>query len=563
MGAWEIVDLLSSDTEAQLPPAKTREAKGSLRNCATNPAVVLPNSFDEEWIQGPSKRRKLSPSSPNEVNAYTLPTLPRADHRSSSYELAFQAKSPKGAAWAAHIASDDITFTSSLEHSVSRTKTTTAERSRARNNSSDDSLPEDVLLAPLRSKLSGLSARTAALLDNISEPSARSKPTKPRKQLVDVSKKKSKERSPELLHDGDSSATEDQKAAPTKASKASRKPKLTEEEKVARAKEKEREKVMRDREKESAKLANKELKAKEKEEDQERKRLLKEEKARDKRIAADLAEVNKLKLDKKDSTPEMIIDLPASIDGQSVNTQIKEFMKNLDVDATLYQSSIPNIIKWRRKMKARWNAQLDYWEPIEPMEIHEEKHVMCLMSAKEFIALTTVQNNDQDIETHVAKLKSAHECCIPIYLIEGLHGSMQKSKTAENRAYQERVNSLNRAEDLTSTSQQGPRRKKPVTEIIDEDLIEDTLLRLQVLHNCLIHHTSTPKETAEWVANFTQHISTIPYRSVPFMPQTLLTTTYVFLDTNASTSPQPSAWNPAKLKPATTKTMPSSKCCRK
>lgn len=164
-------------------------------------------------------------------------------------------------------------------------------------------------------------------------------------------------------------------------------------------------------------------------------------------------------------------------------------------------------------MKARWNADLDHWEPIEHMEIHEEKHVMCLLSAKEFIALATMQV-DQGVETHVAMLKSAYHGCVPIYLIEGLHIWMRKNKTAENRAYQAKVNSLTQAEDAPSASQPASRRKKPAAETIDEDLIEDSLLRLQVMNNCLVHHTSTSVESAEWVANFTQHISTIPYRSV-------------------------------------------------
>ena len=362
------------------------------------------------------------------------------------------------------------------------------------------------------SKPSGLSARTAALLDSLSQPPPRAKPPDVRKKSRSVPSKLPKERKQALNDDEESASNEDHDTAPAKVTKASKKPKLTEEEKAAKAREKEQEKASKTREREKAKAASKEQKAKEREEDQENKRLMKEQKAREKRIAADLAEVNKSKLDKKDSTPEMIVDLPASIDGQKVHTQIREFLRNLGVDTTLYQSSIPHVIKWRRKMKAKWNTDLDHWEPIEQMEIHEEKHVLCLMSAREFIALTMVQDGDQDVETHVARLKSAFEDCIPIYLIEGLYMSMRKNKTAENRAYQAKVNSIAQADDPTSSNQPASRKKKPTPEVVDEDMLEDALLRLQVMNGCLIHHTNTPVETAEWVANFTQHISTIPYR---------------------------------------------------
>ena len=308
---------------------------------------------------------------------------------------------------------------------------------------------------------------------------------------------------------------------PAGEAKAQARSKLTEEEKAARDRDREREKAAKAREKEHAKIASKEQKAREREEDQERKRILKEEKAREKRIAADLAEVNKSKLDKKDSTPEMIVDLPASIDGQSVDTQIREFLKTLGVDATLYQSPLPNVVRWRRKMKARWNAGLDRWEPIERMEIHEERHVMCIMSATELVTLATAQNRGEDIETHVTRLKSAYENCIPIYLIEGLQSWMRKNKTAENRAYQDRVNLLSQSNtDVVPTAgQKASKKTKPVSGFVDEDMIEDALLKLQVMNGSLVHHTNTSVETAEWVANFTQHISTIPYRYVsPCLP---------------------------------------------
>lgn len=161
-------------------------------------------------------------------------------------------------------------------------------------------------------------------------------------------------------------------------------------------------------------------------------------------------------------------------------------------------------------MKAKWNSELDHWEPLQHMQIENEKHVMCIMSAKEFVALAMVQNEDQDVETHVARLKSAYDNCIPIYLIEGLQIWMRKNRAAENRAYQAKVLGQAQADEAPAGSQ--PKRKKAPVEIVDEDMIEDALLRLQVMNECLVHHTMTSVETAEWVATFTQHISTIPYR---------------------------------------------------
>jgi len=520
MGPNDIIELLSSDNEIPVPPLSRSKPKATLQNRATGDFLFLsddsedPNEFDHERAEGPSKRRKLSPSPFREVDNYVLPILPSIHQSLPSNGLAAQGQRSKNRGCVTLDGSDPIEFTSSLRESASRARRRAVEKSFSNSELSDDSLPDDLLSAPTRSKPSGLSARTSALLDRLSQPAPRAKPGNLPQRPTDEATKTSERRSRDRINGIHSSSADEQDTVTAKIPKAPRKSKLTEEEQIEKAREKERDKALKAKIKENVKVAAKEQKAKEKEEDQERKRLLKEERFREKRIAADLAEVNKSKLDKKDSTIEMIVDLPASIDGQSVDTQSKQFLKNLSVDATLYQSPIPNVIKWRRKMKARWNAELDHWEPMEQMEIHEEKHVMCLMPAKEFVTLAMEQNDGQDIDTHVAKLKSAFNGCIPIYLVEGLHVWMRKNKTAENRAYQAKVNSLTQGDDLASTGQPISRKKKPAVEIVDEDLIEDTLLRLQIMHCCLVHHTSAPLETAEWVANFTQHISTIPYRYV-------------------------------------------------
>ena len=512
MGRAEIIDLLSTDDEAQ---PQTLNAD---RPRVPASSFVYPKDIGRTGLpQRESKRRKLSPSSSPvgdvstysrlPVNASLHPTLakPRTQDRTEGLEE-----------WTAVDGSDPIVFTSSATAGAVVLRTNRRRSSLPLSEHSEDSLPDDLLSAPVQksSKASALSQRTATLLASLSRSPQHVKPANPRKQTSDEILSKG-ENGPRRAVDGaEQIARKSRPNGPAGEVKAQARSKFTEEEKAARDRDREREKAAKAREKEHTKIVSKEQKAREREEDQERKRILKEEKAREKRIAADLAEVNKSKLDKKDSTPEMIVDLPASIDGQSVDTQIREFLKTLGVDATLYQSPLPNVVRWRRKMKARWNADLDHWEPMERMEIHEERHVMCIMSAKEFVALATAQNRGEDIETHVTRLKSAYEGCIPIYLIEGLQSWMRKNKTAENRAYQDRVNLLSQSntDEVPTASQKASKKKKPVSGFVDEDMIEDALLKLQVMNGSLVHHTNTSVETAEWVANFTQHISTIPYR---------------------------------------------------
>jgi crossover junction endonuclease EME1 len=270
-----------------------------------------------------------------------------------------------------------------------------------------------------------------------------------------------------------------------------------------RAREKERIRIVREASKEMEK-ANREK--------------LKQLRALEKEIASELASANRLKTDKRISTLEMIVDLPYSLKGSAVGDQIQKFLKNIQVEVGFVNPCpIPNVISWRRKATARYNMDLGYWEPIQE-EIVDEKHVMCLVSAEEFVEMAQTGPNDvagRDIDTHVLRLKSKFEGCSPIYLIEGLSAWMRKNRNVRNRAFQAAV--LYHGDENTGQSGSqviGSRRRKSVQKYVDADLIEDALLKLQVVHKCLIHHTASAMETAEWVSNFTQHISTIPYRCV-------------------------------------------------
>ena len=499
----EIIDLsLSTDDEALPNPlhaAKSlSKADAHLNTGLAFPCDDFNSSIQAEdiWADKPSKRRRLSPSSPPNIVAFATSQAILVNQQGGPSKPPSAPKRKRTVA----DGSDPINFSSSPRDIaiISRAAKDTFKSLSSIYEGSDDDiyLPDNPAASFKPPKLtSQLSERTTALLATLSgnaQPPAR------------------KRGSPE---DRKKSASPNAKSRPRRLGSApahiglvdpdnpSKKVRLTEAERDARAREKERKKV-----------AEKAQKLKEKEGENESKRLLKEEKTRERQLAADLAKVNKAKIDKKISTPEMIVDLPSSIKGKSVDTEIREFLKNLQVRVTSYYSPLPNVIKWRRKVTATFNEELGHWEPT-PETIRKENHVICLLSAKEFVDLASsdaTQLDGEDLEAHVLRVKSNFEDCAPIYVIEGLAAWMRKNKNTRNRAYQAAV--LSQMDSITDSSQTTSKRKRPVAEYIDEDMIEDALLRLQVMHGCLIHHTAVTVETAEWVANFTQHISTIPYR---------------------------------------------------
>ncbi|KAH0569218.1 hypothetical protein GP486_000035 [Trichoglossum hirsutum] len=269
----------------------------------------------------------------------------------------------------------------------------------------------------------------------------------------------------------------------------------------------------RAKEKESARLAREASRKTEKE----NKQMLKELRAREKETAWELAFANRLKIDKKISTPEMIVDLPYSLEGSPLGDQIQSLLKNIQVEVVFAGTfPIPNVVSWRRKVVARYNKDLGHWEPIQE-QIRDEKHVMCLVSANDFVEMAQAGPDDPvrlDIDAHVLRLKSGFESCSLIYLVEGLGAWMRKNNNVKNRAFQAAVLYQGRENtDLNDSQGNGSRRKRSAQRYVDADMIEDALLKLQVVHKCLVHHTASAVETAEWVSNFTQHISTIPYRN--------------------------------------------------
>ncbi|KAJ6102760.1 hypothetical protein N7486_005187 [Penicillium sp. IBT 16267x] len=294
----------------------------------------------------------------------------------------------------------------------------------------------------------------------------------------------------------------DEPAAPRRPEKKSGK--MTTEEKEAKAKARAEAKAQKELERELEKT---------------RKLKLKEEKAKQKQVAADISEVNKLKVDKKESTPEMVIHITSSLEDASVGTQTVEFMKRLGVEHKFFASPIPNLIKWSRKVKAKYNEAAGHWEPCA-FHIEAEKHVLCLVPAQDFVDMV-IPSPDEERETlelHVLKIRSAYPNHKIIYLIEGLTAWMRKNRNSRNRAYQAEVlrQYEQPAPEPEPTTARGrgrkPKNKPETTPPVDDDTIEDALLTLQVTHACLIHHTGTAAESAEWIKNFTEHISTIPYR---------------------------------------------------
>ncbi|TLD24957.1 hypothetical protein PspLS_06202 [Pyricularia sp. CBS 133598] len=287
------------------------------------------------------------------------------------------------------------------------------------------------------------------------------------------------------------------------------------------------------------KSLEKQEKAAAREAESERKRLEVEqarvEKKLEKERAKALAEVNKIRTDKKQSTPEMIVDLPSGLNPR-IKLQVETLLKDLKVNTLTSSSPVSNTVRWRRKVTAVYNDEAERWEPVS-LRLEKEEHVMVLMPAAEFVELAQGDGGDQvpgpdedadndyiatpTLEDHISRMQTHFPGSKLIYLIEGMAKWMRSNRTIQNRQFAAGVRSLAAqapAPPAPAEGSQAPqRRRKPAKQkktpaYVEEDIIEDALMRLQVIHSALIHHVDTELETAQWISVFTQHISTIPYR---------------------------------------------------
>ncbi|KAI0181740.1 ERCC4 domain-containing protein [Hypoxylon sp. FL1284] len=310
---------------------------------------------------------------------------------------------------------------------------------------------------------------------------------------IDFSKVKSKRRAYSLSSSPPPRQSKAPKGKEPMSKKASSAPKKTTEEK-----EQER------RERAEAREAEKERKRAEKEK-------AKEQRAIERQTEKALAEVNKVKTHRKVAAPEMIVDLPTTL-GVGIRAHIEKFLSDVRVQFEYHDSPVDNVVRWRRRVNSEYDKEEGRQEPV-PMYIKKEDHVLVMVTAADFVKLV-LGAEGQDLEAHISILKTCFPGVTLIFLVEGLMPWMRKNKNILNRRFVSAVRAADVGGNSGSTSSQTRRRNNAQQEYIDEDIVEDALLSLQVVHGAIIHHTNAQVETAEWVAVFTEHISTRPYRKI-------------------------------------------------
>ncbi|KAF8864791.1 hypothetical protein BDZ45DRAFT_642500 [Acephala macrosclerotiorum] len=460
-------------------------------------------SFDDPFASSPppTKRRRVSSSPQTGPSKQTL--LKAGGYKRSVSNIESSTRAAGSKATIAPVSKrvtktkaveDEILFTSSPDYVAEAARKRREKKRQAEDSEEDENLPELHELRNLKGKgkASSGNGRNTYTIHEDSDDSLGS-------ALPNYSKKTNG------LSDFDFSSDREHdliSAASTRPAKASSKTTKSSSHSVQAVLDKHnKEKAKEKAAKEKAEKAKE--KAHVKEAEKEKKRLEKEERARKKAADAEIAKANMKRTDKKISIKEMIVDLPSCL-APKLKDQLTTFFEAKQAEHAETESTLP-IIKWKRKVDREYNEELDRWDVV-PKRIQSEKFVMCVLLAKDFVELA-LGDEGQDLDTHVLKLQTKYDSCKVIYLIEGYMPWIKKNRLIKERQFKEAVRSHGPQEVEPPTASQ---RRKKEPEYIDEDLLEDALLNLQVVHGVLIHHTNHVSETAEQVLNFTEQISLIP-----------------------------------------------------
>lgn len=186
-------------------------------------------------------------------------------------------------------------------------------------------------------------------------------------------------------------------------------------------------------------------------------------------------------------------------------------------------------------MTAEYDEDQEMWRPLPRPRANRENHIIVFLHAEEFctIAVGSSENTELDekrmehnFDIYINQIRQHYPGHTLIFLIQGLASWIKRNLNVKNREYAAAVRSqaVDSESDPPAPSQKqrrGQKRRsnnnastqKPDFSLINAEISEALLLHLQLSHQPLhIHHTTSHGTTAHEISQFTQHLSTRPYR---------------------------------------------------
>ncbi|MDN6570356.1 MAG: hypothetical protein L0L22_05080 [Staphylococcus equorum] len=218
----------------------------------------------------------------------------------------------------------------------------------------------------------------------------------------------------------------------------------------------------------------------------------------------ELNEANKVTRKKEELLSEMVIQIPSLLyESDFENEYMKQIFVEPKVEKT--NSNLP-IISWKRKVKARYNAERDVFIPCEPTEINE-KNIVIYYKAKEFV--NSLIEGTISLFVDACKAEAKHHNLSSgshiIIIVEGYVQFLTKIRNMEDKRYKKAVlDKLNPNDDNT-----GNKRLKKQEDSVSlspkeiDQLVNETQVRL----NVNVFPVKNNKDAINWLQSFTYTIA--------------------------------------------------------
>ncbi|SNX84701.1 uncharacterized protein MEPE_03410 [Melanopsichium pennsylvanicum] len=262
-----------------------------------------------------------------------------------------------------------------------------------------------------------------------------------------------------------------------------------------------------------------------------------------------ILEANRLRTSKSDTMRELIVDLdrmlftsgsPLSGCEGSVKARFEEEGAAVHMcDGVV----APPMIRFRRKVKAEWDAERRYWKPLDREEVRRETVSIVYVDAKDVVRVVQEDTGNQgglerwygDLKRRLKVLNVGAKGDEQVFLIcQGLVKYYNRIRKSENRAYTARIRqqlaenqpAADAAADDDEVSEMIPKvasRRKgaetvvdpvPATDIPPQAMVERALLQLKLIHRCYVIHAASLVDGVEWLHQLTSDLSLKPYKSL-------------------------------------------------
>jgi crossover junction endonuclease EME1 len=214
--------------------------------------------------------------------------------------------------------------------------------------------------------------------------------------------------------------------------------------------------------------------------------------------------LNRLK-SRKEACPELITYLSPTLP-DTLHDEVINFIEPLGIDTREWTTSTMDVIKFVRKVSSEWDEEGSMFRPCDEYK-KDEEWIIHWMKADKFIDLVCNDQTGLALRFHLEKLKNVIHGNKILIILEGLGAFLAKARTARNRAHDTAVRNQRGEESRY-------RKDDQQFQYVSEEIVENALIEMQLVHEIRIVQTAAIPESAEWISILATDIASIPYRYI-------------------------------------------------